>query len=238
MVDIAEKIPGLKNLPKPAKVVVLIGAAGAAAFLIFKYLHKSPAVAAEGGDTPPDDFSGYPGDGVNIGPPITSSPVGQPSVGDSEPSDKPKDDAGWVRDAVGKMYAAGYQDTANVARVLGAYIQGVALEEGEVVIARTAVGLTGRPPSGDHPFILKQTSPTVPTPSQPNQPTTPTRIAVPSTWIQKDGSTAADIQRWYVDRGYPVSWWQIIQANPQIKWSSNTVNARAPKGSSFVIPGV
>lgn len=215
-VDALGKIPVVKNLPKPAKWAVGIAGIGALGYVVYRYATKGdsggdPETPTEGAT---EDFAGYPGDAAS---PITSTPVGQPV--DPGGFTQPTTDAGWVRDAVDKMYTVGYTDTAMVARVLSVWLQGSELaDDGEITVVRTAVGLAGRPPSGDHPFRVKQASPAVPTPSQPTPsvPTpvtaTPKPVAAQGTWTVHKGenlsSIAAKLRKTY-NNGVT---WQTIYA--------------------------
>lgn len=194
------KIPGAKGLPKPALIAIAVAAVGGAGFVAFKYLTRGAggeeAPAEETGTLDDEGFyDPVPAGGITPFPPASGQYPGESPDGSEEAITT--DDA-WVRRAVERMFAAGYQDTANVSRVLAAWLQGVALDDGEVVMVRTAVGLSGRPPSGEHPFVAKPSAPTNPTPSNPAPapapaPAAPAAPAPAATVTVRSGDTLAKI---------------------------------------------
>lgn len=210
------KLPGVKSLPKPARYAVGIAGVGALGYVVYRYVTKGgggesgdPETAGAG----PADFTDYPGDGTS--PPITSTPVGQPT--DPGGFIQPTTDDAWVRDAIEKMFTAGYTDTALVARVLGSWLQGVELNTSdEVTLVRTAVALAGRPPSGDHPFRQKAPTTTTPAPTTPTPaPAAPAVQVIQDTWTVSRGETlnsiASKLRSKY--KNYPVTWQDLYNAN-------------------------
>lgn len=197
MVNPLEKIPGLAKLPKGGKVAVLGAATVAVGYVAYRYVKgkQTPAEPVASSTDLVDDYSAIP----DTTSPISPTQGGSGGDGEFEEGPGPTTDDAWVRDAVTKLYAAGYQDTAMTSRVLSLWLQGQPLEDGEVVIARTAVGLAGRPPSGDHPFIPKQSAPSNPTPSQPTQPAAPVTSSA-STWVVRKGQTLQYIANYLNNR--------------------------------------
>jgi len=120
-----------------------------------------------------------PATGSTDGTGLYTNPVPGASGSDTVNSTDPtaiRTNAQWTQKVLDDIGNRGIYDQAFAAAVLGRYLAGVALTADEANVVRTAWGLEGQPPEGNHPIVLATTGST---PGSGNPAPTPTPVPVP-----------------------------------------------------------
>ena len=174
------QVPGAGSVPKK---YVILGAGGAAVFILYRYnkATKAKQAAAAAATVSVDPATGLPLDpvtGLPYDPSTGLDVTGGGNLGDeySVPGGAgststtysgptiPQNNLQWSQDATSYLQGLGYEATS-VAAALGAYLNRATLDTSQVAIVQAAIAALGPPPYGG-PYSLTPT-PSTTTPVMP-----------------------------------------------------------------------